>query len=110
MTGTIEVSPDSFLWNYARIRQAQRLLTELAHIQADLAMSLEYGDLEDSLDVILLDLSDMLKEMRRHKKAEDAAVRRSLAKVKADRQKLKKGKVEGNVVRLKTKGKGRPKT
>lgn len=107
----IKFTPESILRNYSKIRQAQRLLTELAHVQADLAMILEYGDLEESLDVIMADVEDLMKEMRKLQRSEDASVRRSLAKfkTKTESQKPKKGKVNGNVISLKTKRRRKPK-
>lgn len=92
---------------YTTTRQAQLLMFLLAEIQAELARRLNNCDTDDAVDFALWDLDETLDEFKKAKRKQDDALKRMMAREKAS--KPKKGRVAGNVIKLRTKAKRKPK-
>jgi hypothetical protein len=103
-------STDDLIRAYMQSREAQRFLVELAHIQADLAGSIEVGAFASGLDDAVMDVIVLIEgyhELRRLEKVERNKAAK--AKAKAAPKKVAKTSVAGNVIKLKVKPKRKPK-
>ncbi len=105
-------STDDLIKAYMQSREAQRFLVELAHIQADLAGSIEVGAFEAGLYDAVMDVIVLVEgfhELRRLEEVERVKAAKAKAKAKAPAKKAAKTSVAGNVIKLKVKPKRKPK-